>query len=558
MADTTVQQLAKVVGTTAEKLVEQLKDAGVKGKDTSSALSEKDKMALLAHLRQTHGKAKTEIKATKRVTLKRKVVTELKQARSQGKTSGTVSVEVRRKNTAGRSAEEIKTGLSAEEIAEAKNAAESHEALVKEKDAAREKEQSRLSRKQQEKDAALAAEKTKADAAEKEQPEDTAQVGAEKATKEAPVEPVEAAPEAPKTAKAPVKETKDHRKPDKVKSKGKGRTLHVQGANPRRKKKNQRRDVRLQSDDKHGFELPTKTIVHNVEIPESIVVSDLAQRMSVKAGEVIKVLMGLGTMATINQALDQDTAVIVVEEMGHTPVLRSDDDIQAEMLAEVIENDGDEVTRGPVVTIMGHVDHGKTSLLDYIRSSRVAAGESGGITQHIGAYRVKQGDSMVTFIDTPGHAAFTAMRARGAKVTDLVIVVVAADDKVPIICVVIGEGASGGALGIGLGDKVLMLENTWYSVISPESCSSILWRSWDHKQEAASALKLTSEDMLKNKLIDGIIKEPLGGAHANSEEMFNTVREEILKHIEKLSALAPEKRVDQRIKKFGSMGVVNS
>lgn len=430
MADTTVQQLAKVVGTTAEKLVEQLKDAGVKGKDTSSALSEKDKMALLAHLRQTHGKAKTEIKATKRVTLKRKVVTELKQARSQGKTSGTVSVEVRRKNTAGRSAEEIKTGLSAEEIAEAKNAAESHEALVKEKDAAREKEQSRLSRKQQEKDAALAAEKTKADAAEKEQPEETAQVGAEKATKEAPVEPVEAAPEAPKTAKAPVKETKDHRKPDKVKSKGKGRTLHVQGANPRRKKKNQRRDVRLQSDDKHGFELPTKTIVHNVEIPESIVVSDLAQRMSVKAGEVIKVLMGLGTMATINQALDQDTAVIVVEEMGHTPVLRSDDDIQAEMLAEVIENDGDEVTRGPVVTIMGHVDHGKTSLLDYIRSSRVAAGESGGITQHIGAYRVKQGDSMVTFIDTPGHAAFTAMRARGAKVTDLVIVVVAADDGV--------------------------------------------------------------------------------------------------------------------------------
>jgi translation initiation factor IF-2 len=433
MADTTVQQLAKVVGTTAEKLVEQLKDAGVKGKDTSSALSEKDKMALLAHLRQSHGKAKTEIKATKRVTLKRKVVTELKQGRSQGKTSGTVSVEVRRKNTVGRSAEEIKTGLSAEEIAEAKNAAESHEALVKEKDAAREKEQSRLGKKQQEKDDALAAEKAKADAVENEQQEAKALVEAEKAAKEAPAAPVKAAPEAPKTANLAVKtvkETKDHRKPDKVKSKGKGRTLHVQGANPRRKKKNQRRDVRLQSDDKHGFELPTKTIIHNVEIPESIVVSDLAQRMNVKAGEVIKVLMGLGTMATINQALDQDTAVIVVEEMGHTPVLRSDDDIQAEMLADVIEDDGDEVTRGPVVTIMGHVDHGKTSLLDYIRSSRVAAGESGGITQHIGAYRVKQGDSMVTFIDTPGHAAFTAMRARGAKVTDLVIIVVAADDGV--------------------------------------------------------------------------------------------------------------------------------
>lgn len=165
---------------------------------------------------------------------------------------------------------------------------------------------------------------------------------------------------------------------------------------------------------------------------------------------------------------------------------------------------------------------------------------------------------VVTFIDTPG--AFPGLeaeeRGQGEAIARNLFEMIKL--KVPIICVVIGEGASGGALGIGLGDKVLMLENTWYSVISPESCSSILWRSWDHKQEAASALKLTSEDMLKNKLIDGIIKEPLGGAHANSEEMFNTVREEIVKHIEKLSALAPEKRVDQRIKKFGSMGVVNS
>ena len=130
--------------------------------------------------------------------------------------------------------------------------------------------------------------------------------------------------------------------------------------------------------------------------------------------------------------------------------------------------------------------------------------------------------------------------------------------KVPVICIIIGEGASGGALGIGIGDRVLMLENTWYSVISPESCSSILWRSWDFKKDAANALKLTSSDMLENKLIDGVIPEPLGGAHADHEATFATVKSEILKHLDKLNALDAHKRIDQRIKKFGNMGVVNS